>query len=323
MYYLECDGNDCKGKLFKNNKPYKIVTSRPYLVITSEVPDVLAFVDIGFNGTLEKITQKEQFKLPKNYRDRRLVWVGTRALNRFKSMLVDYDNSNLTLFCNSSSAKTLGSSEISFSSTFESWKTMPLFSMDVILNHTKTDKTIDRYKMNAFIDTGNPETFLYEKNFRTGPLKDLRRPDCRDCNNNNKDIRKVKVEDSTLVIVRDKRFSVQVITGKNKFSETSNDIYVVCQKGKGICDSRIIDDPLQKPNICPTVDLNIGNDVLSSLSQLFFNFVDRTYVAVPNKTLSISDNINTKKKNCSETSEYIFYFLIAIVFVIYAKFFIF
>ena len=189
FYIDRRNSENLKGKLFAANKEYKIVTSSPYLVVETEIDNVYAFLDTGFNGSLKNLPSKNlNFKNSKlNFEN--VIYVGTQALFRFNSLALDYEEKKATFLCfdDNKRIKELGNT-VQFSETFKKWDTMPLISFNVILNEKLSDKqSVRKYKLNAFIDTGNPETFLFPENFESGGiLENVSKPNCTRCKLNKK-----------------------------------------------------------------------------------------------------------------------------------------
>ena len=138
-FFIHCEkSSSCRGKLFRSNKPYKILTASPYLTCQTEVPNIFAFVDTGFNGNLATLPKELNFR-HKKLTSQNVVYVGTQAMARFGKVFINYEAHEISFLCNDSNIviKELGGEKVNFSSTFSKWDTMPLISFKVIITEKK------------------------------------------------------------------------------------------------------------------------------------------------------------------------------------------
>lgn len=276
--YIKCRTNS-DHHIFTPGRAYAIITLRPYLVCACNVEGYAAFVDTGFSGDVELC-------LPSSHRDgiwgdsvlnsmikdnrSRIFWIGSGYLRRLKSMRIDTSGLRIHF------GENVRGQKVGDTKPFGRFEN-PLFSMGITLrSHAGTMKAL------GFVDTGNPRTFIMN-----GALEKELVPLSESSQCGDKCVR-VTIEKKDLSLGNS---SIALfLNGKRIISNVAK----VCSKDGGACRSTHYNKTIRGSHVSPVVSVNVGNDVVSLLSNIVFDYVRGVmYIktrtrTIPSRQLSVS-----------------------------------
>jgi len=246
-------------ELFQAGKSYEMITARPYLVVHTEISGVYAFVDLGFSGSIEQsesnshgLWKNATLDAAKDENGSHVLMIGLTALKHFGSFTLDYRSQTISFDQPAPPDSQVVDGARPFSS-FES----EMFALNVILR----DDSGREAAALAFIDTGNPSSFVLNKAFAhelAGFGVDS------SCKCGTPGLESVSVQGANLTL---KSHDIDLFMGGHHLNETLRGVCDVSE-----CGSEHLNTVIRNPKIHPAVSLNLGNDSLTKLSYLHIDF---------------------------------------------------
>lgn len=254
-------------RLFTRGQPYTIVTRQPYLVVETNLTQY-AFIDTGFSGAVERMEidthdsgQWEDVRLNSAVigRESQILMVGLKALKKFPSMLIDYEQG----------AVTMGAGEPSDSEAVRLVRSFKNFESEMYAIEMKAEGgALSEYQpvqavVYGFVDSGNPDTFVMNAAL-SEELAEFKVNSKCDCSRD--DIERVTVQNATLALKE------QPMTLSINGLPVTDKVRIVCDESDTRCGTRSYNVVIRNPQVKPSVGISVGNDILTKFAYVFFDF---------------------------------------------------
>lgn len=262
----ELDSNGYKtcgihiDQLFVAGKSYSILTAEPYLVTETETPNIYAFLDLGFSGTIEQSERSSHglWKHPTldSAIDEKLgsqiLMIGLTSMKKFHNIRIDYKE-KVVVF---STTMPNNAAEVRAARPFSNFES-EMFAPEIMLSDLKQR----RANVFTLLDTGNPSTFIMNKAFAQ-ELSDFGVDSSCACGVAG--LEKVTVQNANLTL---KEHAIDVFINGQKVLDT---IRGVCDVAE--CGSEHLNKTIRNPGVHPAVSVNLGNDALAKMEFLYIDF---------------------------------------------------